>query len=212
MINIHFGGSRALTQKHFSQVSQVVNATLATSAGIHVGCAVGADQFIIQAASACPASFTFSHNSPKLAQVHLQVLPWPVSSLPTSQAFQFLIWQVVLFQFRSAPACSVAQLPRFVVAPSVCFSSAIPPRPVHLTQLPRLPPWVCRFMFSRLVSRAILKPSGICRVPGSLPASPVSLAFSGQPVLRFFSKVIKPAGGFHPPTGRKKPKKKEPQS
>ena len=54
MINIHFGGSRALTQKHFSQVSQVVNATLATSAGIHVGCAVGADQFIIQAASACP--------------------------------------------------------------------------------------------------------------------------------------------------------------
>jgi hypothetical protein len=55
MVKIHFGGSRALTQNHFSQVSQVVKATLATGAGIHVGCAVGADQYTIQAAAFSPA-------------------------------------------------------------------------------------------------------------------------------------------------------------
>lgn len=55
MVNIHFGGSRNLSKNHFSQVSQVVNATLATGVSIHVGCASSADQFIIQAASAFPA-------------------------------------------------------------------------------------------------------------------------------------------------------------
>lgn len=55
MVKIHFGGSRALTQNHFSQVSQVVKASLAVGAGIHVGCAVGADQFIIQSACSFPA-------------------------------------------------------------------------------------------------------------------------------------------------------------
>ncbi len=55
MVKIHFGGSRALKQIHFSQVSQVVKATLATGAGVHVGCAVGADQYIIQAANFSPA-------------------------------------------------------------------------------------------------------------------------------------------------------------
>ena len=84
MVNIHFGGSRALTQNHFSQVSQVVNATLATGAGIHVGCAVGADQFIIQAVQPALAASHFRSILP-LAQVHFQVLLWPVSSLLSSR-------------------------------------------------------------------------------------------------------------------------------
>jgi len=58
MSAIHFGGSRSLTPSPL--VSQVVCAVLASGQAVHVGCAVGADQQVIQAALAAGGhSFLF---------------------------------------------------------------------------------------------------------------------------------------------------------
>jgi predicted Rossmann fold nucleotide-binding protein DprA/Smf involved in DNA uptake len=52
--SIHFGGSRALSPRFASQVASVVQASLCAGAAVRVGCAVGADQFVIQAALSQP--------------------------------------------------------------------------------------------------------------------------------------------------------------
>lgn len=54
MVKIHFGGSRNLSQKYASQVAQVVQVSLAAGASVRVGCAVGADQFVIHSAVSQP--------------------------------------------------------------------------------------------------------------------------------------------------------------
>jgi len=64
MIKIHFGGSRTLHQNQFSKVAQVVQASMAAGAAVHVGCAAGADSAVIQAALSDPAKlFVFAQFS-----------------------------------------------------------------------------------------------------------------------------------------------------
>lgn len=64
MVKIHFGGSRSLSQNHFSFVSQVVQASLSAGASVHVGCAVGADQAVVHSALSVPSSlFVFAQFS-----------------------------------------------------------------------------------------------------------------------------------------------------
>jgi len=54
---IHLGGSRSLAPSPL--VSQVVRAVLAQDQAVHVGCAVGADQQVIQAASQASTKRSF---------------------------------------------------------------------------------------------------------------------------------------------------------
>jgi hypothetical protein len=57
MSQIHFGGSRSLSSSPI--VGQVVRSVMAAGQGVHVGCAVGADQQVIQSAlSVAPASLS----------------------------------------------------------------------------------------------------------------------------------------------------------
>lgn len=53
-MSIHLGGSRSLASSPI--VGQVVRAVLASGQAVHVGCAVGADQQVIQAALGQPSS------------------------------------------------------------------------------------------------------------------------------------------------------------
>ena len=57
MSSIHIGGSRSLSPTPI--VGQVVRAILASGQAVHVGCALGADQAVIQAASRVPARHSF---------------------------------------------------------------------------------------------------------------------------------------------------------
>ena len=54
MINIHFGGSRKLAPSYFSEVAQVVSASISNGCAVHVGCAAGADAAVINAALCDP--------------------------------------------------------------------------------------------------------------------------------------------------------------
>ena len=57
MSSIHIGGSRSLSPTPI--VGQVVRAVLASGQQIHVGCAVGADQAVIQSALSIPGGHSF---------------------------------------------------------------------------------------------------------------------------------------------------------
>jgi len=65
MEKIILGGSRNLSKKYFPQVTKVVQTIQSVGACVHVGCAIGADQAIIQAAWAIPAQLQiFAQFSP----------------------------------------------------------------------------------------------------------------------------------------------------
>jgi hypothetical protein len=56
MIKIHFGGSRNLSDVFYPQVAQVISAVMQMGCFVHVGCATGADEAVIEAALGCDPS------------------------------------------------------------------------------------------------------------------------------------------------------------
>jgi len=56
MIKIHFGGSRNLSDDFYPQVAQAVNVVMQMGCSVHVGCATGADEAVIEAALGCDPS------------------------------------------------------------------------------------------------------------------------------------------------------------
>lgn len=53
MIKIHFGGSRSLSDSYFPLVSDVVSTPMQLGCYVNVGCAIGADEAVIEAALGC---------------------------------------------------------------------------------------------------------------------------------------------------------------
>ena len=56
MIKIHFGGSRSLSASYFPLVADVVAVPMQLGCFVNVGCAVGADEAVIEAALGCDPS------------------------------------------------------------------------------------------------------------------------------------------------------------
>jgi hypothetical protein len=56
MIKIHFGGSRSLSASYFPLVAEVVSVPMQLGCYVNVGCAVGADEAVIEAALGCDPS------------------------------------------------------------------------------------------------------------------------------------------------------------